>query len=107
MEGRMAVHSQCGIVSGPSKWDLMLSLFESSTTGRRRLVFTVASRRIKEDVEERRALINSIERVDDSGENWLVGGRIEPMAGSCQLPMMRFKASFSTQTRKGHLTLMT
>ncbi len=83
----MAFDERTRITSGPSKFDLMLSLFD-----RKPVKFTVD----KKEIEVR---INRIEAEDSSCESWNLVGYI-----ICQLtsrPEPHFSAYFSTKTRSG------
>ena len=72
------------IVEGPSKFDLMLSIFQD-----KEVTFTLEQ--VKDLVK---AHIQVIEREDGSNERWNLCGYSDKK---------KFKAYFSTHNRKGHL----
>ena len=57
------------IVDGPSKFDIMISLFDSNRRHRRTVPFSLRSLRLKLDVA-----ITSVQQEDDSGESWNIEG---------------------------------
>jgi len=82
------------IVNGPNKWDLMLSLFDNSTSRPRIPEFHLKSGRVF------RLLVNEVGRESGSGDNWLISGFIVLDDGSCGLG---FNGYYSTKDRDGWL----
>lgn len=85
----MATHLD--IVDGPSKYELMLGLFDSATTRPRPVEFRL-SRRVALE-----AHIQSVSREDGSGESWNLEGWV--VSGEV------FDAYFNTKRRTGHIHL--
>lgn len=82
------------IVNGPSKFDLMLSLFDGNKMPRRTVKFLLEG--IKQEVE---VAIASVEQEDGSGESW-------NWAGNTRASTVRgynVKGYFATRGRVGHL----
>jgi len=89
------------ITNGPSKWDLMLALFDGDVRHRRTVTFSLEDPAPQCDhpgIPDLDFVINGIQREDVSGELWLLEGyypgfnRNRPMRGC-----------FNTQTRRGWL----
>lgn len=81
------------IVNGPSKWDLMLALFDVDDNGRPRLIdFTY------DDGSLETCRVVSILAEDGSGESWMIEGRTN-------FKNLIFKALFSTRTRRGRIEI--
>jgi hypothetical protein len=99
---------QFNIVNGPSKWDLMLSLFDGGSSFPRR-----------RDVEFRFehpgpastanififVVINAVERVNGGDENWYIKGYIMDLRTMSQSRSIAGPVAgrYSTLTRKGWL----
>jgi hypothetical protein len=84
------------IVNGPSKFDLMLSLFDGNKTPRRTVDFHL------EGVKTRiQVAITEIQQEDGSGESW-------NFEGHTQNPFMHFQVCgyFSTSGRTGTLNFL-
>lgn len=83
------------IVNGPSKFDLMLSLFDGNQTPRRTVSFQLEGVEMHIPVA-----IVMIEQEDGSGESWNFKGqtRFEGAKGSFHI-----KGYFATKGRCGHL----
>jgi hypothetical protein len=79
------------ITNGPSKWDLMLSLFDGDYRHRREALFFLQLGTIKDAVP---FLINELAREGESGECWNFKG----LAGSHRCECHGF---FSIKNRKG------
>jgi len=84
------------IVNGPSKFDLMTSLFHGKTEDQHRQVqFEV------KDADGRKAskavTIGGVEREDGSGESWLIHGYMMVV----NVPWRRITGYYSSRTRKG------
>ena len=79
--------SEQTIKGGPSKWDLMLALFDGNTGGPRYLDFHLESGKLSGAV-----VVSSVEREDGSGESWNITGR----TGS-----IRVVIYYNTHTRRG------
>jgi hypothetical protein len=104
------------IVNGPSKWDLMLGLFEG-----KKVEFTVET--TKHDYTSKNVFIthpknifhvqvNSIEAEDGSRESWNITGGIVGITQWCREPNSNFveeiawrncKIYFHTRCRRGNL----
>jgi len=81
----------CAITDGPSKFDLMLALFRDPGAHHRMdfLTFSI------EGCEPNQVMIRSVAVDDDSCEGWIIEGFRTRSKGG------RFKATYSTQTRRG------
>ena len=103
--------TQCKIVNGPSKFDLMLALFDScSKSGYRRVTFNY----IKGDEIDPKnghkicyglslpieVLINEVGKEDGSGESWMFKGTIEALEQN-RLKTVQVRGYFHTQHRNG------
>ncbi len=82
------------ILNGPSKWDLMLSLFDSREVNLRVVSFTVESGDKKFQLD---VTVSEVVREDGSGESWLLQGYTVPTAGFRR----EFKAWYRTDRRVG------
>lgn len=81
------------ILGGPSKFDLMLSLFDGRTPDFRIISFTVETeKKFKLDVT-----VSEVAREDGSGESWLLRGYTAPTAGFRR----EFRAWYRTDRRIG------
>lgn len=90
---RMA--TQYTITDGPSKWDLMLALFDPASH-QRTVKFYLQDRRFFE------ASILEVGKEDGSGESWLLAGSLkEAFEGGGSGCRWYFHAYFETQRRKG------
>ena len=78
---------------GPSKYDLMLGLFDGDANTQRTLTFRVNN---GVDVEVK---VQSVSREDGSGESWLFEGYVINGTG------LRAKGYFHTVTRRGTITI--
>ncbi len=94
---------QRDILDGPSKFDLMLALFDGDAHHRRRVAFVFSNDKLdwlKQWFRELEVVISEIARKDDSDELWLFKGYVpwspEPLT---------VEGFFSTQTRKGCIKL--
>lgn len=85
------------ITSGPSKFDLMLALFDSGPDRVRSVVFESWVNRAKTSYSVH---LNSVEREDGSGESW-------NFKGTCRTPgaphSHQVEGYFSTRIRTGTL----
>lgn len=101
----MANPNRWDITDGPSKWDLMLALFDGDAQHRRWHVFTVsdpqASPREKTSNLGMPILVNGLAREDGSGENWLFNGEWDDGT----IAQNKVRGFFSTKTRKGWIEL--
>lgn len=84
------------IVNGPSKFDLMLTLFDGDSSHRRTVAFLLENPETEPWCGSLNFVINKVEREDGSGENWLFRGYSSDTDKN--LPV---KGLFSTRTRKG------
>lgn len=93
----MAIH--CRIVDGPSKWDLVLGLFDNTMSNPRSVTFTLDNGTTLEVV------LNEIERKSGSGEDWCFKGgpRPFPWSREKERPFRTVGGYFDTRRRKGHL----
>lgn len=83
------------IIDGPSKWNLMLSLFDGDSLHRRPVFFFTDAPAPNGLAPRVEVYINIIEREDGSGENWNFDG--------CLKDSTRVKGFFSTSRRRGWL----
>jgi hypothetical protein len=89
-----------GIISnGPSKFDLMLGLFDGEFTNRREIDFTITDE--GDDLAYKsRIVINGLKRENSDSESWL-------FEGWCTANAIRFSSKvsghYSTKTRKGQI----
>ena len=80
---------QLNITAGPNKFELMLALFDNTSTEERTVRFGVAQGRLKSRLT---VLVNAVEREDGSSESWNI-------EGTCHGKPV--KIYFSTKTRTG------
>jgi hypothetical protein len=96
---------QYSITAGPSKWDLMLCLFDYI---HHNAEFTIHAPENGKGLQEVRVVvfITSLEREDGSGESWNYEGYLVKMDGSpVNLQDRNVKGCYSTQRRSGHIFL--
>ena len=90
------------ITEGPSKWDLMLALFDHKPRSRR-VTFKL------EGGQEFQLLVLRVQAEDGSGESWNIDGHAEPLPGKILPIGIKWGPSsmiyFRTDSRKGHLRL--
>ena len=89
--------TQCfEIIGGPSKFDLMLCLFDNNIPDRQRMAGFVLSGlgNFPHDF-----IINGVEREDGSGEKWLIRGVRNGRSAE------QMKGYYNTQNRRGRLEL--
>ena len=104
----MASKNTLEIVNGPSRFVLMLALFDAPTDGKRRVVFNVRHQGRRGIAE---AQIMSVRRSDPFKDRdlWSIEGSIllalaDPGKRQLQLEVggwLKFEGEFSTKTRKG------
>ena len=82
------------ICNGPAKWDLMLSLFDGTSTNPRLARFQVHELFGAKTFIP--ILINGVSREDGSGEKWIFTGYVDGKPA---------KGFFSTQDRHGWIEL--
>ncbi len=87
------------IVKGPSKWDLMLSLFDSTHDYPRPIYFDLRAERLGNMGLTVPVLISLVRREDNSGESWLFEGSFAPIHGGGQ----KIHGWFKTTDRQGWL----
>lgn len=88
------------VVNGPSKFDLMLGLFDSKAVNARAVAFQLQDGRCIEVV------VNAVSQEDGSGESWNIEGRARRLStdvGPVPPVPRRLKGYYSTQGRKGWL----
>jgi hypothetical protein len=85
------------IVNGPSKFDLMVSLFEGNPESRRTVKFVV------EDGREANVAITMIKQEDGSGESWMYEGDGNFLGGRIRF---RMNGYFSSRARSGTLSIV-
>lgn len=80
---------QPDITAGPSKFELMLALFDNTSAQERTVRFGVVQGALKSRLT---VLVNAVEREDGSGESWIIEGMChgDPI-----------EIYFSTKTRTG------
>lgn len=91
------------ITNGPSKWDLILALFDGDYHHRREISFSfqgISERVVAEFTLQ--FLINELQREDGSGENWNFRGYGATVPAFPDDPCYGF---FSTKTRKGWIEM--
>jgi len=88
------------ITSGPSKMDLMLSLFDHKPV-RRHVI-------LRGKHESYSVLIDSISIEDGSGESWLFAGQARRTVGffTPNPPYHKVSGHYRTDTRKGHMEFL-
>lgn len=84
------------VISGPSKFDLMLSLFDGNKEPRRTVEFQLEGARGPITVA-----ITMVQQEDGSGESWNVEGWITSYRRNFAI-----KAYYSSNSRKGYLTFV-
>lgn len=95
----MAMYS---IVNGPSKWDMMLALFDNTAASPRHIIFEIGA--VGPSFRDAKIVVNSIEREDGSGESWSFRGYAHKADGS--LPTQcNVSGYYSTRTRKGSMRI--
>jgi hypothetical protein len=82
--------TQYPIVSGPSKFDIMMALFDWSIKKPRLVKFDHQCRR-----ESLTVSITSVMAEDGSGESWIVEGNVSDEK------LTHYKAYYRTDTRRG------
>ena len=85
--------AQFNIVNGPSKWDIILSLFDGDSTHRKSIEFGLAL--TKERIS---LIINGLERESGNGESWNFTGHWL----DCKEKVYGY---YSTRTRNGWLSV--
>ncbi len=91
------------IIDGPSKWDLMLSLFEGNPTSRHRVSFTC-----QKEAETLATVlvvsITAVEQEDGSGERFNFRGYAKDFVWNGAQEGGRVEGYYSTRERYGHIT---
>lgn len=82
------------VTGGPSKFDLMLSLFDGNQTPRKTVEFKLEG--IKTPV---RVAVTGVSQEDGSGESWIIEGWLSGMEKSFPISLW-----FTTSSRKGYIT---
>jgi hypothetical protein len=85
------------IVNGPSKFDLMVSLFEGNPKHRRTVSFALEGIR-----EEMQVGITAVEQESGGGESWNWQGNLHNDKGA----RYRVKGYFGTKGRTGHFNFV-
>ncbi|MDO8559421.1 MAG: hypothetical protein Q7S23_00075 [bacterium] len=96
-----AESQQHAIVDGPSKWDLMLSLFDGDCDHRRPVAFKV--RRANGFEYSVAVTINEVGREDGSGENWNIHGYLNSDPTGMFKAGVPVRCFFTTKRRTGWL----
>ena len=98
--------SQFKISGGPSKFDLMVSVFEGNPTPRKEVIFTVLTGvtsgppgRQPAFTKPVEVAITSIEQEDGSGESWIFKGN----APTTTDRIRKASGYYSSKTRQGHI----
>lgn len=94
----MATQREFPITSGPSKFDLMISLFHSGNHQRPGVYFQLDNPGVSG--AEVYVMIDQIQREDGSGESWNISGTLLSFSPKGEL---KFKAYFSTKSRTGRI----
>ncbi len=91
------------IIDGPSKFDLLLALFDRKSVNTRQVTFATENGR---DLGQTlSATINSVEAEDGSGESWnLKGYFVSRLRGTIPAPPVHFQMYFHTGRRQGMIT---
>lgn len=93
--------ARLNITDGPSKWDLILAIFEGDSLHRREVTFTLEDRGTTDPniqwFDQRSFMLNGASREDGSGNNWLIHGYF---LGATTVHAHGF---YSTRTRDGWL----
>ncbi len=82
------------IEDGPSKWDLILAIFDGDSNHRREVTFSIEC----PGFNERGFTLNGASREDGSGDNWIIHGYC-----SAETKGGKMSGFYSTKTRKGWL----
>jgi len=97
------------ITNGPSKFDLMLALFDSTCDHRRPVQFIIRLRMeqplagiVLGDPEEHEVHINGVSQESGDGQNWIFHGWERNPEGSTK-PTFRVEGYFNTARREGWL----
>ncbi len=97
--------TQTSIIYGPSKFDLMISLFEGNPVPRKKVEFSIntgmttsapAGKKLSM-TEKLELAITGVEQEDGSGESWLFKGYSEKY--------QKASGYYNSQTRKGWVKL--
>jgi len=97
------------VVSGPSKWDLSLALFDRSSSSARKVLFGM---KFNDRVADHEVQVNSVEAEDGSGESWNITGYATliagegPLRGSVPRRPRHVSIYFRTDNRKGSITFL-
>jgi hypothetical protein len=91
------------VIDGPSKYDLMVALFNEVNDVKRRhkVVFTTTAAEGSPVTFKLTAVIEGVMREDGTGESWCINGYTVPSHPSVRV--QTFTGHFSTQSRQGHL----
>jgi hypothetical protein len=84
------------IKNGPSKYDLMLALFDRKGANTRRVTFEVDTQKASVEV-----VITGIEAEDGSGESWNFKGFASSVWQNHMSVPRRVEGYYSTQSRQG------
>lgn len=87
------------ITNGPSKFNLMLALFDIVNGKQREVSFMVNSKHSRD--EQYIVQINSVGAEDGSRESWIIEGWVKNVPHHSP----HFKMYYRTDNREGHLTL--
>ena len=87
------------IVNGPSKFDLMLALFDGAYVNQRKIWFTVLDNSLSRTTLS--ITLNSVAKEDGSGESWLFDGCLYTTDYGSR-PVTGY---FSTKNRKGWIEI--
>ena len=94
--------SKYRIINGPAKFDLVISIFHGDSRRRNTVSFHLDEAGPGITL---RVFIDGINREDDSGDKWILRGRIFRGVELPPFGYPRFEASFSTQDRKGWMKI--
>jgi hypothetical protein len=88
---------------GPSKFDLMLALFDRKSVNTRKVEFQTGANK------SYTASISMVRAEDGSGDSWIIEGHAaESVISQKRFPIpnpgFEFSGYFNTATRKGHIT---
>lgn len=89
------------IVSGPSKFDLMLGLFDGNSKKPRLVTFVILEDVLRTKTVNYQTLLSGVSREDGSGDKWMFTGQITSHQSG--RPVRGF---FSTRNRRGYLELL-
>lgn len=90
------------ITAGPSKFDLMTSLFISTAETPHYVMFTLRLGLVHGGVQQTQVCINSVEREDGGDERWRIKGWV--VHSNDKFNGSKIEGTYDTKERQGRLT---